>query len=349
MATKKRLLLIFLCLSIWVFVMYPNIKMECYGIAPKHSSSEHYTIYEADFGCKKSNKNCSTIDKKYKNEIISQSDIPDLTLSDLDAIMGPCEIEQFIRNNDGNPKIYTPTEKNIKKGIYQANLHTHSTESDGSLPISERLDEAQKYAQLNNMVFYIATTDHNTVNGAKATLKALKKNPNKYKNVKIMLGLEVNSIYNLKDKTKEQVDIHVLVLGINPYNKFLNEEFYKTPEANPWNRPRKNPEFEDFDNVIKVMNNYGIVGVAHPARYIVQLGDKKYSYLAEMLKRYKSLTPKNKPAFVEGYYQSYAKNAKVELKKEYKNILNFINKESRALGIIRNGGLDTHGTTIFEK
>lgn len=44
-----------------------------------------------------------------------------------------------------------------------------------------------------------------------------------------------------------------------------------------------------------------------------------------------------------------AKNAKVELEKEYKNILNFINKESRTLGIIRNGSLDTHGKTIFEK
>lgn len=347
---RKRLI-VFLCLGIYVLVMLPKLNMflNWYGFSIKPSSDSYYTIYKSDSGCKKLDKDCSIIDRDYKNEILKQSDIPGLTINDLAPIMGPCEIEQFLRNNDGNPQIYTPTAKNIKKGIYQANLHTHSTDSDGRLPVSARLDEAQQYAQEHNIIFYIATTDHNTVNGAKTALKTLKENPNKYKNVKLILGMEINSIYNLKDNTKDQVDIHVLTFGINPYNKFLNEEFCKPKTANAWNRPRKNPEFEDFDNVIKVMNNYGIVGVAHPARYIVQLEDKKYDYLSEMLQRFKSLTPDDKPLFIEGYYQSYWNNAQIDLGNEYTKLLDFINNESRKLGIIRDGSLDTHGLTILGK
>lgn len=312
-------------------------------------SVKSYTIYEEDEGCAKLDKDCSAIDKKYKMQIIAQSDIKGLTLEDLNSVMGPCEIEKFIRENDGNPKIYTPTKKNIKQGIYKANLHIHSLDSDGTLPFYAIMAQAQEYAEKNNMTFYVATTDHNTVNGAKAALIALKENPNKFKNVKVILGIEINSIYNYKAKDKDKVEIHVLAYGINPYDKFLNQEFYKSKYASPWNRPRKNPDFEDFDNVIKVINDQAIVGIAHPARYISNLKDKKYLYLEEMFNRYKRLTPEGKPLFVEGYYQAYEKNAKVELKRDYKNVLKFINSEAKKQGICRVGNLDTHGKSIFRK
>jgi len=284
-------------------------------------------------------------DEDYKKAIVRDSHNLTYTLEALRPLMGQNELKKFIQDNNSNPEIYTPNQNNIKKGIFRANLHTHTTNSDGMVTVEKRLNDAQEYASHNIKKGYmvIAITDHNTVLGAKEVVKVLEKNKGKYDKIKVVLGIEINTEYHKSNYTNEPIPIHVLTWCINPYDKFLNKEFYKKDLNDKWNRIF--PE-RDFDWVIKTMSNYGIVGPAHPARYTTFLKEKKYPYITEMLERYKTLN-KNIP-FTEGYYQSYpVTSTGPDLGDEYEKYINHINNECKRLNIIRTGSTDAHGNDIF--
>ncbi len=288
-------------------------------------------------------------DLEYKQAILRDSKNITYTIEALRPIMGPKELTKFIQDNDNNPKIYLPSQENVKNGVFKANLHSHTTNSDGVPTVEFRMNSAQNYANkfINDGYMLLAITDHNTVLGAKSVIKTLQRrkwgkqvNWNK---TKIILGMEINSEYHNSKVTDIPVQIHVLAWCINPYDKFLNKEFYKPNLNDKWNR--KLPD-RDFDWVISTISNYGIVGVAHPARYTTFMKEKKYPYITEMLTRYKSLTT-NTP-FTEGYYQSYkVTSTGPHLGDEYDKYINYINTEAKRLGINRTGSTDAHGSSIF--
>ncbi len=284
-------------------------------------------------------------DIEYKKAILRDSHNVKYNLEALRPIMGPKELEQFIKENDDNLQIYTPSETNINSGNYKANLHMHTTMSDGIATVEQRMNEAQNYAQKNikNGYMVIAITDHNTVLGAKEVIKILEQNPKRYKNIKVIPGIEINSRYYVSNVAPRPIDIHVLLWAINPYDKFLETEFYKADLNDKWNI--KLP-IKDFGEVIETMSKYGIVGIAHPARYNEDLGEKKYPYITELFTRYKNIEGKIK--FTEGYYQSYKQTQTGPLLgTEYDKYINYINSEAKRLGIIRTGSTDAHGNTIF--
>lgn len=190
---------------------------------------------------------------------------------------------------------------------------------------------------------YIVITDHNTVNGAKEVVEVLQKNPNKYKNVKVILGMEVYSAYRTKYYYKP-VEIHVLNWCLNPYDKFLNKEFYKGPKANAWNRYGSD---RDFDKLISTMSKYAIPGIAHPIRYTNRIGKNKYMYMEEMLDRYSKLS--KKPLFAEGFYQVYPRYYSAEMiKNEIIPYSKFVNKKLDDRGITKTGSTDSHSDIIFD-
>ena len=284
-------------------------------------------------------------DIEYKKQILADSHNPFYTLEALRPLMGPRELEEFIKENDLRPEVYTPDLKNIKNGSFMANLHTHTTNSDGKPTVEMRLDSAQNYAEtfVKDGYMTIAITDHNTVLGAKEVVRILQKNKGKYKNVKVVPGIEINSEYHNSKISKNPVQIHILTWCINPYNKFLNKEFYKKDTNDKWNRSKPD---RDFDWVIKTMSDYGIVGIAHPARYTTSMKGKKYLYITEMFTRYSQLNPKTK--FAEGYYQSYKfTSTGPNLKDEYNAYINYINNEAARLRIFRTGSTDAHGVSLF--
>lgn len=286
-------------------------------------------------------------DLAYKKAILSSSGNPKYTLKALSPIMGPYELTGFLKNNDLKPYVYTPSVSNISKGLFRANLHMHTTNSDGAATVKERLDLAQKFAEtfLQNGYVVIAITDHNTILGAKEVVKVLEENPNKYTRIKVVLGIEIFTEYRNSQIADEPIQIHVLTLCINPYNTFLNKEFYKKDLNDPFNRPMPD---RNFDWVISVMSNYGITGPAHPARYTSHLGKKKYAYMTEMLTRYKKLN--RNISFTEGYYQSYpATSTKEHLGDEYEYYIKYINNECKRLGILRSGSTDAHGKSMLKK
>lgn len=284
-------------------------------------------------------------DIEYKKAILRDSHNLKYNLEALRPVMGPKELEQFIKENDNNPQIYTPSNENIRSGKYRANLHMHTTKSDGFVRVIERMIQAQKYAEthIKNGYMVIAITDHNTVNGAKEIIKILEKYPHYFKNIKIVLGIEINSQYHVSKIIDRPIDIHVLLWAINPYDKFLNEEFVKTNPNDRWNI--KFPIY-DFDWLIDTMSEHGIVGIGHPARYSEDLKNK-YEYITELFSRYKGMNGKVK--FAEAYYQSYKQTATGPLLgKEYDKYIDHINSEAKRLGIIRTGSTDSHGNTIFK-
>ena len=287
-------------------------------------------------------------DFEYKKAIIKQCGNKKYTLENLRPIVGPEELKEFLKTNDNNPQIFTPNEKNIKNGTFKANLHMHTRYSDGKATVQHLLDMAQEYAEnnLNGESMYMAITDHNTILGTKELVRVLQNNPNKYNKVRVVAGIEIFSAYNNSKISPRPIDIHVLTLGINPYDEFLNKEFYKKNPYGGWNRTLPD---RDFDWLVKTMTNYGIVGIAHPARYTAFLGKDKYAYIEELMTRFKNSAGENL-IFTEGYYQVYPllpdKNL---LGKEYNKYLKHINTEAQKRGILLDGSTDVHGLTIFNK
>lgn len=277
-------------------------------------------------------------DIEYKKNIIKDSANTSYKLENMTSIVGPEELSKFIQKNDEHPETYASTPDNISKGKFRANLHMHTLNSDGALTVQELLDSADNYANtLNNGYFYVAITDHNTTQGLKQAVDILQKNPKKYRRLKVVLGMEVFSVFAEDKKVlNSPIDIHVLCWTIDPYDKTLNQIFIK---SNP--KDKYNYSYRTFNDAISLMNNYGITGIAHPARYVEdnKLKTSKENYIDELFAIYKKLSL-GKIIFTEGYYQSYDKSID-------KKFANYINSEARNEGIIRTGSLDTHGKNIF--
>ena len=83
-------------------------------------------------------------DLKYKQAILRDSMNITYTIEALRPIMGPDELTKFIQSNDKNPEIYTPSKNNIINGKIRANLHMHTTNSDGCVTVEDRMNSAEK-------------------------------------------------------------------------------------------------------------------------------------------------------------------------------------------------------------
>ena len=284
-------------------------------------------------------------DYEYKQEIVKMSHNPLYRVENLRNLVGKEELAEFIAKHDKTPIIYTPNKQNIQKGDFQANLHMHTLNSDGLMSVEQLLDFSQFYAQKlpDNKYMYVAITDHNTILGAKDVIRVLQQKSKQYDRVKVIAGMEIFSAYNNPKISDTPVEIHILLWGINPYNKYLNTRFYKSDLNDKYNR--KSPDSDSIET-IQTMQDYGLVGIAHPARYTSHLGDKKYGYITTMFKDYVQVLKNKKFGFVEGYYQSYKLKGSSA---EYDKFLDFINNEASKNNIIRTGSTDTHHYSIFSK
>lgn len=277
-------------------------------------------------------------DNEYKELLIKGANNKDYKIENLKSIAGPYEIEKFIKKNSDNIEIYSPTQWNIKNGIFRANFHAHTTNSDGKLTLVEYLDLAQDYAnKIAPKKLYIAITDHNTTKSGKELVDILEKNPEKYKNLKIILGMEVYSEMgpNVPFVLKDIIHIHLVALGINPYDEELNYEFRKI-RNDKWNYSSRS-----FEDAIKLMSKKGLIGVAHPARYIRYDNVIHYeTYIDYLFLKYRLTAPYNLK-FAEGYYQSYDA--------ENPEIIGYIRRHSDLFKIKKIGDIDNHGKHFFEK
>jgi len=309
-------------------------------------------------------KSC-TPDSSYKQNIINSCGLENVDTNDLSSIVGPHELKTILSENTNKPDFYYPGYRpvdkeaipdsyeltNVKNKKFGANLHIHTTASDGLLSVEELLAQAVSYAniykQQTNKPFIIAITDHNTIQGCKKAVEIIAQNPQKYINLKVVLGAEISAIEKDIDgyTFRKPEKFHILTFCINPYDKALNTFFKDLNEGrtNPMN-PKK-IGLQDISNGIGKIPHI-LFSYAHPAypdithRLIKENDD--YCKLLEKCIHYFAKILKNKAISVEAYYSGYYGNMATDKKLEL-SILKAINEED----LLKSGGIDTHGKSIF--
>ncbi|NBI07925.1 PHP domain-containing protein [Senegalia massiliensis] len=167
----------------------------------------------------------------------------------------------------------------------KADLHIHTTKSDGKLTPSQVVDEAIK-----NDINVIAITDHDTITGIDEAIERSKF----YTNIKVIPGIEFSTIY--KDK-----EIHLLGYFIN----------YKYDKLVDLTNKIKQHRFERAKKIVDKLNDLNInitidevvkesqgknIGRPHIARVMIKKG-----YINHISEAFDKYIGKNKKAFIERY------------------------------------------------
>lgn len=303
-------------------------------------------------------------DLDYKNTICKAANIANVQIHNLKSVIGPQELKRVVKENSNNRKFWVPGERpaameaipdsygleNVFSKDFGASIHIHTVRSDGQLTVEEVLNQAakyaDKYAQNGKGRFIVGITDHNTVDGCKDAVKILASNPEKYKNLGVVLGSEISTKersiaeYQLRKPEK----LHVLALCVNPFDKEVNS-FFSDLATTP-----KTPMFPKEINVKTVVDafsnqKYGWFSLAHPAypdmQHRVKTGDDYCDATAKTIKHFKD-TAKDKALYVENYYASYFGNLNTD-----KKLKKTIEQTCDALNLYKAGGIDTHGDSIF--
>lgn len=182
-------------------------------------------------------------DEKYRLRLAQAIGLSEKDVHKLSSIAGVEELADILEKNQDNPKIFSIGnaiydnsgkvagfhKDNIKSGDFGINLHIHTDNSAGKFSVKKLLDDAAAYAnermQLKNEPFYIAITDHDSTEGCKEAIEIIKNDPNKFRNLRVFLGMESTTTYRHIGVLRQNCDLHVLSYGINPYaqemDKFL--------------------------------------------------------------------------------------------------------------------------------
>lgn len=182
-------------------------------------------------------------DIDYKKTLARHLDITDLNL--LRSVVAPNEFKEFINLFDENAykpdnwldinKVSTFDCQSLGNNKFFANLHVHTNHSDGLACVSQILDCAIKIADENakngGFGFLLAITDHDTIDGVKEALNIIIQNPEKYRNLKLVTGVEISTVGVDFSYQKKTLDIHTLFYCLNPFdeqlNMFLNEKMHQ--------------------------------------------------------------------------------------------------------------------------
>lgn len=169
--------------------------------------------------------------------------------------------------------------------MQKADLHIHTTESDGKLTPTQVVDESFK-----NNIKLIAITDHDAIAGIDEAITRSKF----YDNVKVIPGIEFSSLYNNKE-------VHLLGYFID----------YKNDKLIDLTNEIKNYRLKRAKKIIAKLNNLGInitieevlkeskaenIGRPHIARVMIEK-----NYIKTINEAFDKYIGKNKKAFVERY------------------------------------------------
>lgn len=124
---------------------------------------------------------------------------------------------------------FVASKENIEKGIFCADLHSHSLYSDGKASVDDILNQVAEYGdklnQKSGKKFIFSLTDHDSCEGIKEALKIISENPNKFKNVKFVTGAELSFLMKSDKSANPYETAEVLVYGFNPFEESVNNYF----------------------------------------------------------------------------------------------------------------------------
>ncbi|MEW5821836.1 MAG: hypothetical protein AB1782_16700 [Cyanobacteriota bacterium] len=325
------------------------------------------------------------------------------------SVVGPDEFKDIVKGLTPRD-FFSEGSKNINPD-FKATLHMHTCNSDGTLTVEEMLDKAVEYSnKMKNPPFFIALTDHDTVNQGKEALKLIAQNPEKYKNIRYVPGIEFTTVYKNNGCFKEPVYVEFLGYCINPFDAELNtfldtnrrknvtllkeatkrasknfgiELDFEEARQHPYfkliistglrqyllNKGIDNSKIDQFfeqnpdlfvgkelttitpvlDDITEVFKT-GILGMSHPGRVNLKEldlkpGQTKYDALTEIL------TDVNQKGVVaaEANYQYHLNESFVEKDDNFDKIIDHIYGICDNLNLLKTGGIDAHGKTIFER
>ena len=292
-------------------------------------------------------------DKEYKEALLKSSGHSEYTLKNMKPIMGETELVRVLKKYDKHPEKYQTDlyEKDDQLGVekltYRAGLHSHTTFSDGSLTPEETLNQAAEYADkvkakhpFEKYPMIIAITDHFNTQGCIEAIDVIQKNPEKYKNVKFVIGMETEAYVEIPPQEGERA-IHILAWCINPYEWPFGNLVFDEAWGN-WGVEYQGMVFlHDYKEYIKRIQSlkYGLVSIAHPLRYFDK-DDTIDEVMDKLFSEYKELKG-TKELFTEGYYQPYRFDVE-------ETTYDKTAETAEKYGIYRTGSQDTHGQSIFK-
>lgn len=115
--------------------------------------------------------------------------------------------------------VYTP--ENIKNFGFMADFHMHTNHSDGNISVGNLLDEITEYGNKlfarTGKKFMFSITDHDSVAGVKEALGIIAKNPEKFRNVRFIPGVELSFSHKAPKSANPCEISEVLAYGFDPF------------------------------------------------------------------------------------------------------------------------------------
>ncbi len=305
-----------------------------------------------------------TEDLAYIKNICKDMKIAGITPAKLQSVIGPKEFKDIIAKKTNNRTFYVTGERpkdkegipdsnkleNVKMKVFGASLHTHSTNSDGKLTVEEILNQAAEYGdeyeKVSHCPFVIGITDHNTVDGCKEAVKIIASDPEKYKNIRVVLGAEISTKESELNgyKFKKPEKYHLLTLCVNPFDITLNDFLADLQKDSGTPMRVKTISLQEaYDNLSNQQQCY--FALAHPAYPDIthRIKDDKnpYDTTRELIKHFKDIAG-DRGLYSEAYYSSYYGNLATD-----SQLYDTIVKACDDYGLYKAGGIDTHGEYIF--
>lgn len=145
-------------------------------------------------------------------------------IENLKSIVGLDEFKSILKNLDADN--YNPAKKK-----FMVNNHTHTKFSDGKADFTELLDEGQDRGR-GGRNFLLAITDHDVIEAPRQAIMHIANNPEKYKNLRFVLGCEPCLKYENSQIFKMPIAFDGMVYCINPFDKTTIELFEKHTNKN---------------------------------------------------------------------------------------------------------------------
>ncbi len=139
-------------------------------------------------------------DVAYRKQLLENAGLDPKDYYKLRSIIGIQELKSIMREFSEHEEFYSAgiNDENVKNATVRANMHIHTRASDGFFSTQELLDMAAEYANKavqnpgsRKTPFVIGITDHDTADSAKEAIQIISKNPEKYKNLRVILELNL--------------------------------------------------------------------------------------------------------------------------------------------------------------
>lgn len=185
------------------------------------------------------------------------------SVENLASVIGPAEFKTMIvkykpenfYTGDFLSEKFEEIYQNVLNKTFRINLHMHSTESDGIKSVEELLNQAVIYAKTVKSVvqddlplFVISITDHDSLEGTKTALKLISENPEKYKDIRFVAGIEFSVSLDNDKILKKPVASDLMGYCINPFDNDLNN-FLQNLKAS---------RIEEAGNILSKLNEFNI-------------------------------------------------------------------------------------------